>query len=240
MAGLFITFEGTEGCGKSTQIKALAARLTAEGHSVLQTREPGGTPLGEAVRNLLQHDDAGENMSPEAELLLFTASRAQLTRERILPAIAKGAIVLCDRFMDSTTVYQGVARKLDPEAVAMINRFAVGDARPDLTILIDLSPEVGMDRVRARSGGQLDRMEQEAMEFFQAVRAGYLKQAEAEPERFQVLDGSQSIEALEAQIWEAVEHSLNKKPSLIEFLSSSDVLPDTKLDQSRSSETEHQ
>ena len=208
MAGLFITFEGTEGCGKSTQINALAARLQDQGQQVLQTREPGGTPLGEAVRNLLQHDEAGAGMSPEAELLLFTASRAQLTRERILPAIAKGEIVLCDRFMDSTTVYQGVARQIDSQAVATINRFAVGEARPDLTILIDLSPEVGMARVHARSDGQLDRIEQEAIEFFQAVRAGYLKLAESEPERFLVLDGSASVEVLEQQIWAAVQPRL--------------------------------
>ncbi len=208
MAGLFITFEGTEGCGKSTQIKALTARLLDEGKQVLQTREPGGTPLGEAVRNLLQHDDAGTGMSPEAELLLFTASRAQLTRERILPAIAKGEIVLCDRFMDSTTVYQGIARQIDTEAVATINQFAVGEARPALTILIDLSPEIGMARVHARSDGQLDRMEQQAIEFFQAVRAGYLKLAESEPERFLVLDGSASVETLEQQIWDAVQPRL--------------------------------
>ncbi|CAA6678875.1 MULTISPECIES: dTMP kinase [unclassified Lentimonas] len=208
MAGLFVTFEGTEGCGKSTQIKALSDRLQRQGQRVLQTREPGGTPLGEAVRNLLQHDKAGEGMSPEAELLLFTASRAQLTRERILPAIAQGEIVLCDRFMDSTTVYQGVARQIDTEAVATINRFAVGEARPDLTILIDLSPEVGMARVRTRGDGQLDRMEQEAIEFFQAVRAGYLKLAESEPERFIVLDGNDSVEELEQQIWAAVQARL--------------------------------
>lgn len=208
MTGLFITFEGTEGCGKSTQINALAARLQNQGQQVLQTREPGGTPLGEAVRNLLQHDKAGAGMSPEAELLLFTASRAQLTRERILPAIAKGAIVLCDRFMDSTTVYQGVARQIDSQAVAAINRFAVGEARPDLTILIDLSPEVGMARVHARCDGELDRIEQEAIEFFQAVRTGYLKLAESEPERFLVLDGSASVETLERQIWAAVQPRL--------------------------------
>lgn len=208
MTGLFITFEGTEGCGKSTQINALAARLQGQGQQVLQTREPGGTPLGEAVRNLLQHDEAGAGMSPEAELLLFTASRAQLTRERILPAIAKGEIVLCDRFMDSTTVYQGVARQIDTQAVATINRFAVGEARPDLTILIDLPPEVGMARVHARSDGQLDRIEQEAIEFFQAVRTGYLKLAESEPERFLVLDGSASVEVLEQQIWAAVQPRL--------------------------------
>jgi dTMP kinase len=208
MPGLFITFEGTEGCGKSTQIQALAARLQQAGRRVLQTREPGGTPLGEAVRNLLQHDPAGDKMTPEAELLLFTASRAQLTRERILPALDNNQIVLCDRFMDSTTAYQGGARNIAPEAVAAINRFAVGQAIPDLTILIDLSPEIGMARVRARSNGQLDRMEQEAIEFFHAVRAGYLTLAQAEPARFLVLDGNQPVDTLEQQIWAAVQQRL--------------------------------
>ncbi|MEN8791814.1 MAG: dTMP kinase [Lentimonas sp.] len=204
MAGLFITFEGGEGCGKSTQIRLLSERLQAEGNTVVQTREPGGTPLGEAVRNLLQHDDAGEGMSREAELLLFTASRAQLTRELIQPALDAGQVVLCDRFMDSTIVYQGVARQIDSASVDIINQFAVGDTRPALTILIDLSPDVGMSRVRARGNGELDRMEQEAIEFFEAVRAGYLKLAESEPERFLVLDGNQTVEALQEQIWEAV------------------------------------
>lgn len=208
MAGLFITFEGTEGCGKSTQIRALATHLEQAGRQVLQTREPGGTPLGEAVRNLLQHDSAGEKMTPEAELLLFTASRAQLTRERIVPALAKDQIVLCDRFMDSTTVYQGVARQIDPEIVAHINRFAIGNARPDLTILIDIEAEVGLNRARSRSGDQLDRMEREAIEFFKAVREGYLKLVKSEPERFIVLDGADSVETLQDKIREAVEPRL--------------------------------
>ncbi|HAV13143.1 MAG TPA: dTMP kinase [Opitutae bacterium] len=209
MAGLFITFEGGEGCGKSTQIRLLRERLEADGNTVLQTREPGGTPLGETVRKLLQHDKAGEGMAPEAELLLFTASRAQLTRERIQPALDADQVVLCDRFMDSTTVYQGVARQIDSLSVATINQFAVGNTRPELTILIDLSPDVGMTRVRSRGNGELDRMEQEALEFFEAVRAGYLKLAADEPERFLVLDGGQSIEALQSQIWEAVSKRLS-------------------------------
>jgi len=208
VAGLFISFEGSEGCGKSTQIRALAERLKANGKEVIQTREPGGTPLGEAIRNLLQHDEAGEGMSPESELLLFAAARAQITRELIAPAIADSKIVLCDRFMDSTTVYQGVARALAPEQVAQMNQFAVGNCKPDLTILIDLDPGVGLERVKARSGGQLDRMEREAIEFFQAVRSGYLALAKQEPQRFLVLDGSQSIESLEATIWSAVEAKL--------------------------------
>ena len=205
MNGLFITFEGGEGCGKSTQIAALKARLEAMGKTVVQTREPGGTALGESVRNLLQYDDAGQGMSPEAELLLFAASRAQHVRELIVPAIAEGQIVLCDRFLDSTTVYQGVARAIDSKKVDTINQFAIGDTNPDLTILIDLPPEIGLARVHARSDGQLDRMEKEAIEFFQAVRQGYLDLAKSEPKRFLVLDGSQSAEELETQIWQKVE-----------------------------------
>ena len=205
MNGLFITFEGGEGCGKSTQIAALKTRLEAMGKTVVQTREPGGTALGESVRNLLQYDDAGQGMSPEAELLLFAASRAQHVRELIAPAIAEGQIVLCDRFLDSTTVYQGVARAIDSKKVDTINQFAIGDTMPDLTILIDLPPEIGLARVHARSDGQLDRMENEAIEFFQAVRQGYLNLAKSEPRRFLVLDGSQSVEELETQIWQRIE-----------------------------------
>jgi dTMP kinase len=205
MTGLFITFEGGEGCGKSTQIAALKARLEAMGKTVVQTREPGGTALGESVRNLLQYDDAGQGMSPEAELLLFAASRAQHVRELVAPAIAEGQIVLCDRFLDSTTVYQGVARAIDSKKVDTINQFAIGDTKPDLTILIDLPPEIGLARVHARSDGQLDRMEKEAIGFFQAVRQGYLDLAKSEPKRFLVLDGSQSVEELETQIWQKVE-----------------------------------
>ena len=205
MTGLFITFEGGEGCGKSTQIAALKARLEAMGKTVVQTREPGGTALGESVRNLLQYDDAGQGMSPEAELLLFAASRAQHVRELIVSAIAEGQIVLCDRFLDSTTVYQGVARAIDSKKVDTVNQFAIGDTMPDLTILIDLPPEIGLARVHARSDGKLDRMENEAIEFFQAVRQGYLDLAKSEPKRFLVLDGSQSVEELETQIWQKVE-----------------------------------
>ena len=204
MNGLFITFEGGEGCGKSTQISALKSRLEAMDKTVVQTREPGGTALGEYVRSLLQYDDAGQGMSPEAELLLFAASRAQHVRELIAPAIAQGKIVLCDRFLDSTTVYQGVARAIDSKKVETINQFAIGDTKPDLTILIDLPPEIGLARVHARSDGQLDRMEKEAIEFFQAVRQGYLDLAKSEPKRFLVLDGRQSVEELETQIWQRV------------------------------------
>ena len=136
--GLFITFEGSEGCGKSTQIRLLEARLKERGRSVLLTREPGGTSIGEEIRHLLQFSKANSAMKPETELLLFTASRAQIVRELIEPALAEGTTVIADRFMDSTTVYQGVARQIDPAAVAFINHFATGDCRPDLTFVLDL------------------------------------------------------------------------------------------------------
>ena len=205
MKGLFITFEGGEGSGKSTQILALKKRLEAIGREVIETREPGGTPLGESIRQLLQHDEAGNGMSAESELLLFAASRAQHVRELIAPALAAGKIVLCDRFLDSSAIYQGVARALDLQQVKAINEFAVGLTKPDLTILIDLSPEVGLARVHARSNGEFDRMEQESIEFFQAVRTGYLDLAAAEPERFYVLDGSQSVEELSEAIGAIVD-----------------------------------
>lgn len=208
MSGLFISFEGSEGCGKSTQIEALTARLQAEGHDVFQAREPGGTLLGEALRTILQHDEAGNGMLPEAELLLFAAARAQIVREKLLPAIAAGKIVLCDRFIDSTTVYQGVARGLARADVAAVNQIATGGLSPDLTILIDLPAEVGLGRVRQRSQGKLDSMEQEDLGFFEAVREGYLAIAQAEPQRFLVLDGAQSIENLQNTIWNAVQSRL--------------------------------
>ncbi len=208
MSGFFISFEGGEGCGKSTQIRALTARLQEEGRDVFQAREPGGTPLGEALRQLLQHDEAGNGMHPEAELLLFAAARAQIVREKLLPALEAGKVVLCDRFIDSTSVYQGVARGLNRSDVAAVNQVATGGLQPDLTLLIDLPAETGLDRVRQRGNGQLDRMEQEDPTFFEAVRQGYLDIAKADPLRFLLLDGTQSIETLQTTIWNAVQSRL--------------------------------
>lgn len=207
MQGLFISFEGGEGVGKSTQIKALARRLSAAGHRVLTTREPGGTPLCESIRSLLQSDQ--EVISPEAELLLFTASRAQLCRQIIQPAIERGEVVLCDRFMDSTSVYQGVARAIPSAQVEQINQFSVGNCKPDLTFLIDLDPHQGLKRVRQRAAGSLDRIEQESLDFFEAVRSGYLELANNEPDRFVILDGQQPIEKLEKTIWDVLSTKLN-------------------------------
>ena len=204
--GIFITFEGSDGCGKSTQIERLRLRLTGGDVDCPLTflREPGGTPLGEEVRRLLRRSAPDWSVSAESELLLFAASRAQLVRETILPALAGGGIVVCDRFLDSTTVYQGVARRLDPAVVDMINRFAAGQRLPDVTFLLDLPPEVGLLRAYQRAGPLLlppDRMELEPLAFYEAVRAGYLRLAELHPERFVVLDARGSVDEIEQVVW---------------------------------------
>jgi dTMP kinase len=206
--GTFITFEGGEGCGKSTHIEQVVARLRKGGHSVLLTREPGGTAVGEQIRHVLQYSKHSAAMTPETEALLFCASRAQLVREVILPAISGGQVVICDRFFDSTTVYQGVGRKIDPRQVAMINAFAIDDCLPDLTLVIDLDPRIGLERVRGRE--LFDRMENQSLEFYDRVRQGYLDLAQREPTRVKVIDGSRSLEAVGEQIWKLVRNVLQR------------------------------
>lgn len=202
--GIFITFEGSEGCGKSTQIARLAEALSKENSSyeVVLVREPGGTPLGEGIRQLLQHADPSVNIAPEAELLLFAASRAQLVREVIQPALERGAIVLCDRFFDSTTVYQGVARALDSKQVNMINHFSVGGIIPDITFLLDMEASEGRKRMEERNASSaiVDRMEQEPETFYEAVRHGYLALAKKEPERIIIIDAAQPMDEVAQQI----------------------------------------
>ncbi len=198
----FITFEGSEGCGKSTQAKRLAARLHSLGVPVLVTREPGGTPIGETIRELLQFAPHNSAMTPETELLLFEASRSQLVREVIQPALAHGTCVISDRFFDSTTVYQGVARKLETKFVQDLNRFAVGDCVPDLTFVLDLDVEAARDRMLRRVRPvKADRMEQEPSEFYEAVHDAYKNLAQAEPDRVILIDGSRSVERIEEEIW---------------------------------------
>ena len=197
--GIFITLEGSEGCGKSTQIRHIAGFLRQGGHEVVILREPGGTPIGEAIRHLLQHDEKAGDMTPETELLLFAASRAQLVREVIRPALERGAIVLCDRFVDSTTVYQGVARALCRNDVAALNEFSVGATLPDLTLLLDLDSGEGRRRAAGRKGPS-DRMEQEGAEFYEAVRKGYLELTTENPQRFIVIDAGGSEEAVSVSI----------------------------------------
>ena len=210
--GVFITFEGSEGCGKTTQIQRLAARLEKSGQQVLLTREPGGTPLGESIRHLLKFSEEGKDMTAEAELLLFAASRAQLVRRVIEPALEAGSWVIADRFMDSTTVYQGVARRLDYEAVRLINDFAVGERRPDLTFVLDVDHEETRRRLlrRPRPLGGPDRMEQMPPEFYEAVRDGYLMLAREEPERFRVIQAGRSVESVEEEVWEHVKGLMGK------------------------------
>lgn len=211
MRGIFITFEGSEGCGKSTQIERLGHRLQASGLQVLVTREPGGTPIGEQIRHLLKFAPEGRAMKPEAELLLFAASRAQLVREVIAPALDRGVIVLADRFLDSTTVYQGVARKLDPGDVRAINHFAAGTCRPDITFVLDLDPETARHRImrRPKPVGEVDRMESQPPEFYAAVRDGYLKLAKEEPARFHVIDTTASANDVETAIWTTLEEKFH-------------------------------
>lgn len=205
--GRFISFEGSEGCGKSTQIRLLADALGRDGRRVLLTREPGGTVVGEHIRKLLQHTPEAAAMTPEAELLLFAASRAQLVREVLAPALAQGRWVVADRFLDSTTVYQGLARGLDRGAVEAVNRFAVGTTLPDLTLLLDMDAAEGLARANAasREAGQTDRMEGQGLDFFEKVRQGYLELAASEGSRIEVVDASGSIEEVQAAIQTVLE-----------------------------------
>lgn len=206
-AGIFISFEGSEGCGKTTQIQLLAERLRASGREVVLTREPGGTPIGEQIRHLLQYAKESHAMTSEAELLLFTASRAQLVRELILPALSRGAIVISDRFLDSTTVYQGVARRISAETVAQINAFAVGECLPHLTLLFDLNREESRARLalRPQAAAGKDRMEQQPEAFYEAVRQGYLDLARQHPERIVVIEAARSTGELAGQIWNLLQ-----------------------------------
>ncbi|SRR5579862_2224726 len=200
--GLFISFEGPEGCGKTTQIRLLHERLVGAAHRVLITREPGGTAIGDEIRQLLQFSPAGRAMKPETELLLFTASRAQLVREVIAPALDSGVTVIADRFLDSTTVYQGVARKIDNGAVALINGFAVSSLLPDITFILDVDVDLSQKRVlgRPKAAGFPDRMEQQPRAFYERVRAGYLSLA-ASDARMRLVDASKPVAEVEARIW---------------------------------------
>ena len=231
MTGLFITFEGTEGGGKSTQIVRLAERIRAQGRSVLVLREPGGTPIGEEIRHTLKHSPQNHAMTAEAELLLMNASRAQLVREVIRPALARGDVVLSDRFYDSTIAYQAYGRGLDLEMVRRIIGFAVGETLPHLTLLLDIPLAVSEARRLTRqtklfsepttssptTGPRIafnealrDRMEEADQDFFRRVEQGYRALAAAEPARVKVIDATQAIETVAAEIWRIVEPTLSQ------------------------------
>lgn len=205
--GLFITFEGSEGCGKSTQVRLLVERLRDWGRTVRLLREPGGTPIGEEIRHTLKHSKDNAAMTWEAELLLMNASRAQLVREIIRPALAAGEIVICDRFYDSTTAYQGYGRQLDLETVRRVIDFAVGETRPNLTVLLRVPPEVSADRLRSRQSilpFVRDRIEEADQAFFERVALGYEAIAAAETERVRIFDGAGTVEQVQSAIWQVV------------------------------------
>ncbi len=206
--GKLISFEGAEGSGKSTQISLLAAHFQKSHREVISTREPGGTEIGEQIRNIIVHNSKGDEMCAETELLLFTAARAQLVREVIAPALIRGAIVLSDRYLDSSTVYQGIARNLAADPVAQINHFAVGNVMPDLTVVIDVPEEVSLARLKQRATDLPDRMERENIGFYKKVREGYLVLAKGMPERFIVVDGTKTLDAIEKKIWAEVQARL--------------------------------
>ena len=204
MKGYFISVEGGDGSGKSTQIRKIEAYLQEKGLDYILTREPGGTPVAEKIRELLKVPTPGDDLEPETELLLFGACHAQMTRHLVQPLLAKGGILLCDRFFDSTTAYQGYARGLGAEKVRQINRFSCGDVEPDLTLLLDLDPEIGIARSRKRGGAEGDRFDSEKMKFHQDVRNAFLTLAAENPHRFRIIHAAGTQDEVHQEIMEAV------------------------------------
>lgn len=198
MTGMFITFEGPEGSGKSSQIRLLYDYLLAQGVAVRLTREPGGTPIGDEIRACV-HNVQNTAMCPEAELLLYSASRAQLVGEVIRPSLASGQVVLCDRFYDSTLAYQGYGRALDLTALRQITHFATGGLKPDLTLLLDIDVEVGLAR-RTGGGVEMNRLDLETIAFHQRVRQGYHQLAAQEPARWVIIDANRSPAAVQTDL----------------------------------------
>lgn len=204
MNGLFITFEGGEGSGKTTQLKLLANHLRATSKEVIETRDPGGTAIGKEIRTLLLSPESAP-MSAAAELLLYEASRALLVRDVIAPALARGALVLCDRFTDSTLAYQGFGRGLDLNLIRRLNQFVTEGLDPDLTILLDHDPGIGLLRCARSLSAETcsrDRIESEPLAFHQRIREGYLALARQEPDRIRVIDAGLNVAEIEMAVWE--------------------------------------
>lgn len=202
MKGRFITIEGGEGVGKTTNIKYIEAIIKASGKELISTREPGGTPLAEAVRDLLLNPE-NTGMHPDCELLLMFAARAEHLDKVIRPALERGAWILCDRFTDATYAYQGYGRGLSLARIAELETLVQGELRPDLTLLLDVPVEIGLERAGKRSDP--DRFEQETLDFFERIREGYLERARAEPERFAIIDAGQPLDAVQSRIRAALE-----------------------------------
>lgn len=203
--GLFVCFEGGDGAGKSTQVRLLTQVLQQRGREVVVTRQPGGTPLGEQIRELVLH---GDHVSPRAEALLFAADKAHHVDQLIKPALAEGRVVITDRYVDSSITYQGAGRALGRDEIMALQHWAVGGVLPDLTIVLDVTPEVG----RERRGDAPDRLESEADVFHATVRRGYLELAASDPERYLVLDAGQSVERLHAAVLDGVDRVLALRP----------------------------
>lgn len=206
---MFITLEGPEGSGKTTQAVLLAERLRQTGRAVVLTREPGGTAIGDQVRAVL-HDPQNKDMDPWAEVLLYSASRAQLVSQVVLPALAAGKIVVSDRYYDSTLAYQGYGRGLDLRALWTITRLATRGLTPDLTLYLDIDPERGLER-RLLGGGEWNRLDAETLAFHRRVRAGYLELAGLEPERWVLVDAARSVDEIHQALWAVVERRLSQE-----------------------------
>ncbi|MCE5309464.1 MAG: dTMP kinase [Acidobacteriales bacterium] len=209
--GLFLNFEGMDGCGKTTQARMAAERLRKEGYEVLESVEPGGTPIGQQVRRILL-DPANEELAPRAELLLYFACRAQNVEQWVKPALDRGAVVVTDRFTDSTMAYQGYGRGLGREIVITLDRIACQGVAPDLTIIVDIDLETSLARARARNRTVADnhetRMDEQAAEFYRRVRAGYQEMVQLEPHRFAVVDGRGDIDTVARGVWQAIQGKL--------------------------------
>lgn len=215
MKGTFITFEGIEGCGKTTQIKLLAEALRCDGRDIVLTREPGGTTIGERIRSVLL-DSAHRQMAPIAELLLYASARNQHVEEVIIPSLEAGKTVLCDRYADATTAYQGAARNIDPGVLKAVHDVATEGLWPSLTVLLDLPASEGLGRAMDRNlrdaeASREDRFEREALDFHERVRAGYLAIAKEEPKRFAVIDASGKVDEVQKRIRKAVYDFLNSR-----------------------------
>jgi dTMP kinase len=202
--GTFITFEGPDGSGKTTQMRILADRLRGRGREVVETQEPGGTNIGLQIRSILLNSE-NRNLCPVAEMLLYFAARAQNFDERILPAWDRGAVVLSDRFTDSTLAYQGGGRDLGPDVVMQLHNIACHGLQPDLTVCIDVDARTGLERAKARTGAKADRMEEQTIQFHQRVREIYLDLARQYPERIKIIDGRGDVEAVAERVWEVVK-----------------------------------